>query len=93
MKTNYVLIDYENVQPEFAQSLAPEHFKVIVFVGANQDGRDADRASVRRKFCSPSRQGFRPMNVELSERYESEGGKSPTLAARLGGSGHRILGI
>lgn len=36
MKTNYVLIDYENVQPDFAELLAPEHFKVIVFVGANQ---------------------------------------------------------
>lgn len=36
MKTNYVLIDYENVQPAIAEMLAPEHFKVIVFVGANQ---------------------------------------------------------
>lgn len=36
MKTNYVLIDYENVQPGMAELLAPEHFKVIVFVGANQ---------------------------------------------------------
>jgi hypothetical protein len=36
MKTNYVLIDYENVQPDMAELLAPDHFKVIVFVGANQ---------------------------------------------------------
>lgn len=36
MKTNYVLIDYENVQPEAMAVLAQEHFKVIVFVGANQ---------------------------------------------------------
>lgn len=36
MKTNYVLIDYENVQPDLAELLAPEHFKVLVFVGANQ---------------------------------------------------------
>lgn len=36
MKTNYVLIDYENVQPEMMAVLGEEHFKVIVFVGANQ---------------------------------------------------------
>lgn len=36
MKTNYVLIDYENVQPEAMAVLNDEHFKVIVFVGANQ---------------------------------------------------------
>ncbi len=45
MKTNYVLIDYENVQPDFAEFLAPEHFKVIVFVGANQGRVNFDLVS------------------------------------------------
>jgi len=36
LKTNYVLIDYENVQPDAMAVLGEEHFKVIVFVGANQ---------------------------------------------------------
>ena len=36
MKTNYVLIDYENVQPAAMAILNKEHFKVIVFVGASQ---------------------------------------------------------
>lgn len=36
MKTNYVLIDYENVQPEAIAVLDKEHFKVVVFVGASQ---------------------------------------------------------
>lgn len=36
MKTNYVLIDYENVQPAAMAVLAQEHFKVIVFVGTSQ---------------------------------------------------------
>ena len=36
MRTNYVLIDYENVQPENLASLKQETFKVMVFVGANQ---------------------------------------------------------
>jgi hypothetical protein len=35
MKTNYVLIDYENVQPANLDLLAGGHFKVKVFVGAN----------------------------------------------------------
>ena len=36
MKTNYVLIDYENVQPANLSLLAGDHFRVKVFVGANQ---------------------------------------------------------
>ncbi len=36
MRINYVLIDYENVQPAAMAVLEKEHFKVIVFVGANQ---------------------------------------------------------
>ena len=37
MRTNYVLIDFENVQPEALSQLDVEHFKVKVFVGANQN--------------------------------------------------------
>jgi hypothetical protein len=36
VKTNYVLIDYENVQPPALKVLNQDHFKVIVFVGASQ---------------------------------------------------------
>ena len=36
MRTNYVLIDFESVQPESLETLIHDHFKVIVFVGANQ---------------------------------------------------------
>lgn len=36
LRTNYVLIDFENVQPEAISMLDQEHFKVIVFVGATQ---------------------------------------------------------
>lgn len=36
MRTNYVLIDYENVQPEDVSLLKQDHFRVIVFVGAHQ---------------------------------------------------------
>ena len=36
MRTNFVLIDLENVQPETLDALSHDHFKVIVFVGGNQ---------------------------------------------------------
>jgi hypothetical protein len=36
MRTNYVLIDFENLQPELLEALDLEHFRVIVFIGANQ---------------------------------------------------------
>lgn len=36
MRINFVLIDFENVQPEALAVLEQDHFKVIVFVGANQ---------------------------------------------------------
>ena len=35
MRTNFVLIDSENVKPEYLEKLRPEHFRVVVFVGAN----------------------------------------------------------
>lgn len=36
MRTNYVLIDYENVQPTSLELLDQEHFRIIVFVGSGQ---------------------------------------------------------
>jgi PIN domain len=36
VRNNFVLIDYENVQPESLTGLDAEHFKVLLFVGATQ---------------------------------------------------------
>jgi len=36
LKNNYILIDYENVQPKSLSILKGHEFQVIVFVGANQ---------------------------------------------------------
>jgi len=36
VRTNYVFIDYESVQPEDLSALKQDHFRVIVFVGAHQ---------------------------------------------------------
>jgi len=36
MRTQIVLIDFENVQPDKLTSLVGDHFRVVVFVGAHQ---------------------------------------------------------
>jgi hypothetical protein len=43
--TNYILIDFENVQPSNLQALAEHPFNVIVFVGANQTKVSFDLAA------------------------------------------------
>jgi len=35
LRINFVLIDSENVKPEYIEKLQHEHFRVVVFVGAN----------------------------------------------------------
>ena len=46
MRTNYVLIDFESVQPERLAVLTKDHFKVLVFVGANQSKLSFETVSV-----------------------------------------------
>jgi len=50
MNKNYVLIDYENVQPEAMTALEREHFSVFVFVGANQAKVSYETASVLQRM-------------------------------------------
>lgn len=45
MRTNYVLIDFENLQPELLAALNHEHFRVLVFLGANQNKVPLDFAA------------------------------------------------
>lgn len=45
MKNNYVLIDFENIQPKNLAILNGHDFRVIVFVGANQTKIPFDLAS------------------------------------------------
>lgn len=45
MKTNFVLIDYENVQPATIECLNHEYFKILVFIGAHQAKIAADFAN------------------------------------------------
>ena len=52
MRTNYVLIDYENVQPEVLSVLDQDHFKVIVFVGASQTKVSFESAAALQRMGS-----------------------------------------
>lgn len=45
MEINYVLIDFENVQPKNLELLSKHRFKIFVFVGANQTKVSFDLAS------------------------------------------------
>ena len=50
MKKNYVLIDYENVQPDAMEALDRDHYNVIVFVGSNQAKVTFEVASVLQRL-------------------------------------------
>ena len=50
MKTNYVLIDYENVQPDDIDTLQHEHVRVIVFVGPHQTKITFERAAALQRM-------------------------------------------
>ena len=50
MPTNYVFIDFENVQPKNLEILENHPFKVFVFVGANQTKVPFDLATAMQNF-------------------------------------------
>jgi hypothetical protein len=52
VKTNYVLIDYENVQPAALTILDQEHVKILIFVGANQTKIAIEVASALQRMGS-----------------------------------------
>lgn len=55
MKNNYVLIDYENVQPKNLAVLSGHPFNVIVFVGANQQKIPFDLACALQSLGNKAR--------------------------------------
>ncbi|GGB99191.1 hypothetical protein GCM10007205_05630 [Oxalicibacterium flavum] len=50
MKTHYILIDFENVQPRFIDEVDAEHFRLLVFVGSTQSRLPYDVASAMQKL-------------------------------------------
>lgn len=60
MRTNVVLIDYENVQPPSLAALEEDHFRVLVFVGATQAKLEFDAVS------AIQRMGERAQYIKIS---------------------------
>lgn len=60
MKTNHVLIDYENVQVKSLELLQGEHFRVYIFLGTNNTKLSRDLA------VAVQAMGARAQYVELS---------------------------
>lgn len=50
LRINYVLIDYESVQPELLSALHDEHFRLMVFVGATQSKVSFDTAAALQRL-------------------------------------------
>ncbi len=50
MRTNYVLVDFENVQPELLDALDHDYFKLMIFVGATQIKLSFDIAAAVQKL-------------------------------------------
>lgn len=55
MPTNYVLIDFENVQPKNLEVLSQHSFKIIVFVGENQTKLPYDLVAGIQEFGSDAK--------------------------------------
>jgi hypothetical protein len=55
LRTNYVLIDFENIQPADVAELDKEHFKVIVFVGRHQPKIPFDLVAALQKMGERAR--------------------------------------
>lgn len=53
MRNNYVLIDWENVQPESMELLDCEHVQVRVFVGAMQKDIATEKAAALQPLGKP----------------------------------------
>jgi PIN domain len=62
MRTNYILIDYENVQPDSLGQLDQDHLKLLMFVGAHQG-----RLPVK-LVASIQRFGDRAEYIQISRR-------------------------
>lgn len=84
MRTNYVLIDFENVQPQSLGALDQDHFKVILFVGANQAKLSFDVAASlqqlgsRAKYIKMSGNGRNALDFHIAYYLGRLAAEEPT---------------
>jgi PIN domain len=83
MKNNYVLIDYENVQPENLGLLRGHPVKVIVFVGSNQSkipielARDLQPLGENVKYVEISGNGRNALDFHIAYYLGKMGAEDP----------------
>lgn len=83
MRTNWVLIDYENVQPEAVAELDKEHFRVMVFLGANQTkvstafAEALQRMGPRAEYIRISGNGHNALDFHVAYYLGQLAGKEP----------------
>jgi len=84
MRTNYVLIDFENVQPDSLEQLDHDHFKVFVFVGAHQGklpfelAASVQRLGDRAEYVKISGHGSDALDFHIAYYIGLLVGKDPT---------------
>lgn len=72
MRTNYVLIDFENVQPDSLDLLDHDYFRLLVFVGASQGKVPYDiavslqRFGDRVEYIKISGKGFNALDFHIA---------------------------
>ena len=74
MRTNYVLIDLENVKPTSFELLNHDHFRVIVFVGSNQAKVSFDFAdSLRDRLARQAARTMDQTHATIAQRARFTG--------------------
>ena len=66
MRPNYVLIDYENVQPDSLGLLDREEFRIRLFIGANQASLKRNVAIAMQKL-GPAKAEYVEISYRVSE--------------------------
>lgn len=86
MRTNYVLIDFENVQPATLEPLKEEHFRLVVFVGASQSrlpfevADSLQRLGTRAEYVKISGNGTNSLDFHIAYYIGKLAAEEPTAA-------------
>lgn len=89
MRTNIVLIDFENVQPESVDLLEQDHFRVVVFVGANQTrvpfetAASLQRLGSRAEYLKISGSGSNALDLHIAYRIGTMSAADPTAVFHI----------
>jgi len=89
MRTNYILIDFENVQSKWLEHLTHDHFKVFVFVGASQAKVPTEFAQslqplgTRAKYITISGNGSNALDFHIAYYLGQLAAKEPSACFHI----------